>query len=109
MTKAMHEQTCQPSPLSSTFNAAIGTALPPSWSNTKLGSSAGNGGRGSGPPRRRVGLPPSNPSDSSSSLDEDSNLERRIPEVSRRNRREGKQPEKKDEDKADQFFQALYD
>jgi hypothetical protein len=56
-----------------------------------------------------VGLPPSNPSDSSSSLDEDSNLERRIPEVSRRNRREGKQPEKKDEDKVDQFFQALYD
>jgi hypothetical protein len=45
-----------------------------------------------------VGLLPLDPSNSSSSLlDEDSGPERRIPDVSQRNRREGKQLEKKDE------------
>jgi hypothetical protein len=55
-----------------------------------------------------VGLPPSDPSDSSSS-DEDSNPERRIPENLRRRRREQKQREENEEDKAEQFFKALYD
>jgi hypothetical protein len=73
-----------------------------------LGSNAGNGRRGNSPPRRRVGLPPSDPSDSSSS-DEDSDPERRIPENLWRRRREQKHREEKDEDKAEQFFKALYD
>jgi hypothetical protein len=55
-----------------------------------------------------VGLPPSNPSDSSSS-DGDSDPERRIPENLRRRRREQKQREENEEDKAEQFFKALYD
>jgi hypothetical protein len=106
----MHEQICQSSPSSSVFNAAISTALPPSQRNTKQGSSAGQGRRGGSPQRQRVGLPPPNPCDSSSSSsDDDLGPERRIPNASRRNRREGRQPEKKDKDKADQLFQALYD
>jgi hypothetical protein len=58
LTEAMQEQ--QP-PSPHTFNAAIGTALPPSHSGTDFGSNAGNGGRGGSPPRRRVGLPPRTP------------------------------------------------
>jgi hypothetical protein len=55
-----------------------------------------------------VGLPPSDPSNSSSS-DEESDPARRILESLRRRRREQKQREEKDEDKAEQFFKALYD
>jgi hypothetical protein len=55
-----------------------------------------------------VGLPPSDPSDSSSS-DADSNPERRMPESLRRRRREHKQQEEQEEDKAEQFVKALYD
>jgi hypothetical protein len=108
ITEAINEQTRQTSPSPSAINAAIQAALPPSQNNTGLGNSAGNGGGGRGPPGRRVGLPPADPSDSSSS-DEDSGPRRRIPEVNRRNRRQEKQPEGRDEDRADQFFQALYD
>jgi hypothetical protein len=49
LTEAMQERRL-PSPR--TFNAAIGTALPLSQNGTDLGSDAGNGGRGNGPPRR---------------------------------------------------------
>jgi hypothetical protein len=84
-----------------TFNTAIGTALPPSHSGTDLGSNAGNGGRGNDPPRRRVGLPPSDPSDSSSS-DEGAGPRRRIP-MNPPRRRRNLRPEK-EEDKAERFF-----
>jgi hypothetical protein len=110
VTEAINEQTRQTSPSPSALNAAIQAALPPSRNDTEKGNSARNGGGGRGPPRRRVGLPPADPSDSSSSSsDDDSGHGSRVPETSRRNRKEGKQPEKQDEDKADQFFQALYD
>jgi hypothetical protein len=58
LTEAMQERR-PPSPR--TFNAAIRTTLPPSQNGTDVGSNAGNGGRGNGPPRRRVGLPPQTP------------------------------------------------
>jgi hypothetical protein len=103
LTEAMQERR-PPSPR--TFNAAIRTALPPSQNGTDLGSDAGNGGRGNGPPRRRVGLPPSDPSDSSSS-DEGSGPRRRIPLDPSRRRRD-QRPEE-EEDKAERFFQSLFD
>jgi hypothetical protein len=70
-----------------------------------LGSDAGNGGRGNGPPRRRVGLPPLDPSDSSS--DEGLGPRRRIP-INPSRRRRDPRPEE-EEDKAEQFFQSLFD
>jgi hypothetical protein len=107
LTEAMQEPNRRP-PSTRTFNAAVGTTLPPSQNGTDVGSNAGNGGRGNSPPRRRVGLPPSDPSDSSSS-DESSNPERRIPENLRRRRRERNQRDGPDEDKAERFFQSLFD
>jgi hypothetical protein len=109
LTEAMHKQTQWRPPSSRTFDAAIGTALLPSRNGTDLGSDTGNGGRGNGPPRWRVGLPPSDPSDSSSS-DEDSNPERRIPGnlLRGRTKEQRHQEEKEEDDKAKQFFRALY-
>jgi hypothetical protein len=103
LTEAMQERR-PPSPR--TFNAAIRTALPPSQNGTDLGSDAGNGGRSNGPPRQRVGLPPSDPSDSSSS-DEGSGHRRRIP-LDPSTRRRNPRPEE-EEDKAERFFQSLFD
>jgi hypothetical protein len=109
LTEAMHEQICQPSPTSSTFDAALRTVLPPSQNDTDLGSSAGNGRQGNGPPRQRVGLPPMDPSDSSSS-DEDLGPRRRTPiNPLRRRRDKGYEKEKEEEDKAEQFFKSLYE
>jgi isochorismate synthase EntC len=48
--EAIHEQTRQSSPSSSVSNAALGNAPPSSRNNTERGGSAGNGGRGNGPP-----------------------------------------------------------
>jgi hypothetical protein len=50
LTEAMQEPNRRP-PSPRTFNTAIGTTLPPSQNGTDLGSDAGNGGRGGGPPR----------------------------------------------------------
>jgi hypothetical protein len=105
LNEAMQEPNRRP-PSPRTFNAAIGTALPPSHNGTDLGSNAGNGGKGNGPPRRRVGLPPSDPSDSSSS-DEGSGPRRRIP-INPSRRRRDPRPEE-EEDKAERFFQSLFD
>jgi hypothetical protein len=105
LTEAMQEPNRRP-PSTRTFNAAVGTTLPPSRNGTDIGSNAGNGGRGNSPPRRRVGLPPSDPSDSSSS-DEGSGPRRRIPTDPSRRRRNPRLEE--DEDKAERFFQSLFD
>jgi hypothetical protein len=108
VTEAIHEQTRQSSPASNASNAAGRIALPPSQDNSDRRGSAGNGGGNNGPPRRRVGLPPPDPSDSSSS-DDESGSGRRIPDLNQRNRREGKRPNRRNEDGADQFLQALFD
>jgi hypothetical protein len=105
LNEAMQEPNRRP-PSARTFNAAIATALPPSDNGTDLGGNAGNGGKGNGPPRRRVGLPPSDPSDSSSS-DEGSGPRRRIPIDPSRRRRDPRLEE--EDDKAERFFQSLYD
>jgi hypothetical protein len=106
LTEAIQEPNRR-SPSPRTFNAAIRTALPPSRNGTDLGSNAGSGGRGGGPLRQRVAPPPSDPSDSSSSDEEPGT---RIPESLQRRGKEPRQHEEgEEEDKAEQFFKALYD